>query len=219
MHHLTSSLSAYACHVTRTWSRDTHSTWRNRVFNRSFRRKDEYLSLYTHFLTGKKKSSNSSVQTTGGCCSCEETPSVVASDHPLLILEPSPEASPLVGLLGYRFQSCSCEAVKEPPFSGYQWSALFWYWNLHQRPFHWCDCWGYRFQSCSDHRCGCSEGSPTRSRGDHWDPYLPCAEFWTGTGPVQATGRVTSQPVMRDTSTSSVQTAGCGHRNPARATG
>ena len=160
-----------------------------------------------------------SVQTTGGCCSCEETPSVVASDHPFLILEPPPEASPLVGLLGYRFQSCSCEAVKEPPFSGYQWSALFWYWNLHQRPFHWCDCWGYRFQSCSDHRCGCSEGSPTRSRGDHWDPYLPCAEFWTGTGPVQATGRVTSQPVMRDTGTSSVQTAGCGHRNPARATG
>ena len=30
---------------------------------------------------------------------------------------------------------------------------------------------------------------------------------------------VTSQPVMRDTGTSSVQTAGCGHRNPARATG
>ena len=52
--------------------------------------------------------------------SCEETPSVVASDHPFLILEPPPEASPLVGLLGYRFQSCSCEAVKEPPFSGYQ---------------------------------------------------------------------------------------------------
>ena len=51
------------------------------------------------------------------------------------------------------------------------------------------------------------------------DPYLPSAEFWTGTSPVQATGRVTSQPVMRDTGTSSVQTAGCGHRNPARATG
>ena len=47
----------------------------------------------------------------------------------------------------------------------------------------------------------------------------PCAEFWTGTGPVQATGRVSSQPVMRYTGTSSVQTAGCGHRNPARATG
>ena len=25
------------------------------------------------------------------------------------------------------------------------------------------------------------------------DPYLPRAEFWTGTSPVQATGRVTSQ--------------------------
>ena len=59
-----------------------------------------------------------SVQTTGGCCSCEETPSVVARDHPFLILEPPPEASPLVGLLGYLFQSCSCEAVKKPPFSG-----------------------------------------------------------------------------------------------------
>ena len=160
-----------------------------------------------------------SVQTTGGCCSCEETPSVVASDHPFLILEPPPEAFPLVGLLGYRFQSCSCEVVKEPPFSGFQWSALCWYWNLHQRPFHCCDCWGYRFQSCSDHRCSCSEGSPTRSRGDHWDPYLPSADFWTGTSPVQATGRVTSQPVLRDTGTSSAQTAGCGHKNPARATG
>ena len=59
-----------------------------------------------------------SVQTTGGCCSCEETPSVVASDQPCLILEPPPEAFPLVGLLGYRFQSCSCETVKKPPFSG-----------------------------------------------------------------------------------------------------
>ena len=59
-----------------------------------------------------------SVQTTGGCCSCEETPSVVASDQPCLILEPPPEAFPLVGLLGYRFQSCFCEAVKKPPFSG-----------------------------------------------------------------------------------------------------
>ena len=41
-----------------------------------------------------------SVQTTGGCCSCEETPSVVPSDQPC------------------------------------------WSWNLHQRPFHWWDCWG-----------------------------------------------------------------------------
>ena len=59
-----------------------------------------------------------SVQAIGGCCSCEETPSVVVSDQPCLILEPPPEAFPLVGLLGYRFQSCSCEAVKKPPFSG-----------------------------------------------------------------------------------------------------
>ena len=39
------------------------------------------------------------------------------------------------------------------------------------------------------------------------------AEFWTGTSPVQATGRVTSQPVMRDTGTSSAQTAGCGQKS------
>ena len=55
------------------------------------------------------------VQATGGCCFCEETPSVVASNQPCLILEPPPEAFPLVGLLGYRFQSCSWEAVKNPP--------------------------------------------------------------------------------------------------------
>ena len=160
MHRLTSSLPAYACHVTWTWSHDTYSTWRNRVFNRSFRRKDVFLLLNTHFLAVKKKSSNSSVglkklddkrslnsanfcrcrscdftdlntttgkqipkrdwfswqevmsftgtssgQTIGGCCSCEETPSWVASDQP------------------------------------------FWSWNLHQRPFHWWDCWG----TCSSH--------------------------------------------------------------------
>ena len=39
------------------------------------------------------------------------------------------------------------------------------------------------------------------------------------TSPVQATGRVTSQPVLRDTGTSSAQTAGCGHKNPAGTTG
>ena len=40
---------------------------------------------------------------------------------------------------------------------------------------------------------------------------LPIAEFLTGTSPVQATGRVSSQSVMRVTCTSSAQTAGCGH--------
>ena len=45
------------------------------------------------------------------------------------------------------------------------------------------------------------------------DPYLPSAEFWTGTSPGQATGRVTSQPVRRDTGTSSAQTAGCGQKS------
>ena len=43
---------------------------------------------------------------------------MVASDQPCLILEPPQEAFPLVGLLGFRFQSCTCEAVKKPPFSG-----------------------------------------------------------------------------------------------------
>ena len=56
-----------------------------------------------------------------------------------------------------------------------------------------------------------TEGWPTRSCCDHRDPYLPSADFWTCTSPVQATGRVSSQPVMRVTSTSSAQTAGCGH--------
>ena len=32
MHRLTSSLPAYACHVTLTWSRDTHSTMEESCF-------------------------------------------------------------------------------------------------------------------------------------------------------------------------------------------
>ena len=91
--------------------------------------------------------------------------------------------------------------------------------NPLQWPILWCDWCEYRFQSCSDHRWNCSKGSPTRSCCDHLDPYLPSADFWTGTSPVQATGRVSSKPVMSDTDTSSVQTAGCGHTDPARATG
>ena len=35
-----------------------------------------------------------------GAVSCEETPSVVASDHPLLILEPLPEGLPTGGTVG-----------------------------------------------------------------------------------------------------------------------
>ena len=145
--------------------------------------------------------------------------SVVSSDEPFFDSGTSTRGLSTGVKVGVPVQSCSCEACQETPFSGFQWWALFWYWNLHQRPFHWCDCRGYRFQCWSDHRWGCSEGSPTKSCCDHWDPYLPCADFWTGTGPVQATGSVTSQPVMRDTGTSSAQTAGCGHRNPARGTG
>ena len=162
-----------------------------------------------------------SVQTTGGCCSCEETPSVVASDQSCLILEPPPEAFPLVWLLGVPVPVMflwSCQGPPPPPslvVSSDQ-PCLILEPPPEAFPLVWL--WGYRFQSCSDHRCGCSEGSPTRSRSDHW-PLSPRAEFWTGTSPVQATGRVTSQPVMRDTGTSSVQTAGCGHRKPARATG
>ena len=101
----------------------------------------------------------------------KKSPSVAASDQSCLILEPPPEAFPLVWLLGvpvpvctdyrwvlflwrnpfsgcqwsvlldpgtstrdlstggtvggYWFQSCSCEAVKDPLLSGFQWSALF----------------------------------------------------------------------------------------------
>ena len=42
MHRLTSSLSAYACHMTRTWSRDTHST-------EVFLEEDDLLLPYSHF--------------------------------------------------------------------------------------------------------------------------------------------------------------------------
>ena len=37
-----------------------------------------------------------------------------------VILEPPPEAFPLVELLGYLFQSCSCEAVKKPPLQWFR---------------------------------------------------------------------------------------------------
>ena len=36
MHHLTSSLPAYACHVTWTWSHDTHSTMGESCFQQKF---------------------------------------------------------------------------------------------------------------------------------------------------------------------------------------
>ena len=36
MHRLTSSLPAYVCHVTRTWSRDTHSTMEESCFQQKF---------------------------------------------------------------------------------------------------------------------------------------------------------------------------------------
>ena len=49
-----------------------------------------------------------------GAVPVKKPPSVVTSDQPFLILE-SPEAFPLVGLLGNRFQSCSCEACEETP--------------------------------------------------------------------------------------------------------
>ena len=62
MHHETSSLPAYACHVTRTWSRDTHSTMEESCFEQKFSsEEDDHLLLEHPFLTGKKKSSNLSV--------------------------------------------------------------------------------------------------------------------------------------------------------------
>ena len=69
-----------------------------------------------------------SVQTTGGCCSCEETPSVAASDQSCLILEPPPEAFPLVWLLGVPVPVCTDYRwvlfLWRNPFSGCQWSVL-----------------------------------------------------------------------------------------------
>ena len=62
MHRLMSSLPAYACHVTRTWSRDTHSTVEESCFSTEvfIRRRRPFITQHP-FLTGKKKSSNSSV--------------------------------------------------------------------------------------------------------------------------------------------------------------
>ena len=76
----------------------------------------------------------------------ESPPSVVPVISPVLILEPPPEAFPLVGLLGVPVPVCTDYRwvlfLWRNPFSGCQWSPLFWFWNLHQRPFHWWDCWG-----------------------------------------------------------------------------
>ena len=57
MHRLTSSLPAYACHVTRTWSRDTHSTMEESCFQQKFSGKKTTNYYSTPSLTGKKKSS------------------------------------------------------------------------------------------------------------------------------------------------------------------
>ena len=44
MHRLTSSLPAYVCHVTRTWSHDTHSTMEESCFQQKFSsEEDDYL--------------------------------------------------------------------------------------------------------------------------------------------------------------------------------
>ena len=166
MHRLTSSLSAYACHVTRS------QQWRNRVFNRSCRRKDEYLSLYTHFLTGKKKSSNSSVDLKLDdkwslnsanfcrCRSCDFTDlnTTTGKQIPkrdrfswqevMSFAGTSSGQTTGVGALVMSFTGSSlyrlpvgAVPVKKP----LQWLPVIspvWSWNPHQRPFHWWDCWG-----------------------------------------------------------------------------
>ena len=50
MHRLTSSLPAYACHMTLTWSRDTHSTMEESCFQQKFScEEDDHLLLNSHF--------------------------------------------------------------------------------------------------------------------------------------------------------------------------
>ena len=58
MHLLTSSLPAYACHVTRTWSRDTQSTMEESCFSTEVSENKTTIYLPTPTLTGKKISSN-----------------------------------------------------------------------------------------------------------------------------------------------------------------
>ena len=57
MHRLMSSLPAYACHMTRTWSRDTHSTMEESCLQQKFYEKKTPIYYSTPFLTGKKISS------------------------------------------------------------------------------------------------------------------------------------------------------------------
>ena len=49
-------------------------------------------------------------------------------------------------------------------------------------------------------------------------PNLSSAEFLPVPSSVQGTGRVSSQPVMKVTGTSSAQTAGCGHTESQQST-
>ena len=52
MHRLMSSLPAYACHMTQTWSHDTPSTMEESCFQQKFSsEEDDHLFLNTHFLT------------------------------------------------------------------------------------------------------------------------------------------------------------------------
>ena len=50
MHRLTSSLPAYACHVTRTWSRDTHATMEESCFQQKFEKERRvFIALHPLF--------------------------------------------------------------------------------------------------------------------------------------------------------------------------
>ena len=82
-----------------------------------------------------------SAQTTGGCCSCGKPLQWLPV---ISLFDPgtSTRGLPLVWRFGYRFQSCSCEACQETPLQWFPVMSPCWYWNLHQRPFHWCECWG-----------------------------------------------------------------------------
>ena len=100
-----------------------------------------------------------SVQTTGGCCSCEETPSVGCQWSVLLDPGTSTRGLSTGGTVGGTGSSHVPVKLSTTPLQWLPVITLFCYWNLHQRPFHWCDCWGYRFRSVQTTGgcCSCEE--------------------------------------------------------------
>ena len=61
MHRLTSSLPAYACHVTRTWSRDTHLTMEESCFQQKFSSEEATIYYSTPIFNWQEEIQHSSV--------------------------------------------------------------------------------------------------------------------------------------------------------------